>query len=229
MIEYDEERIAQKEAFLNEVQQDIGPGSARPNIVIILADDLGKTDISLYGGDTVKTPHIDAIGQRGVTFTDAYCTSPICSPSRAALMTGRYPQRYGFETQPLNRYPRNRLEYNVYKHLMDMGNWRPRNLERVPRQEDILRQGLPPSELTLAELARAHGYSTGLVGKWHLGYGESLQPTQRGFDYFYGFYEAFTLFDAIDDPDIVNHRHDYFASKHIWAQERNGNLRHPAQ
>jgi arylsulfatase A-like enzyme len=221
-IAFDNDRIARKEKFLQTVRANPGATGNRPNVVILLADDLGKTDISHYGGDTVETPNIDAIGARGVTFTDAYCTSPICSPSRASMMTGRYQQRFGFETQPLNRYPRNRLEYNVYKHFMDMGNWQPRNMDTVPRRRDTLRQGLPPSELTLSELLQGHGYATGMVGKWHLGYNEPFLPTGRGFDYFYGFYEAFTLYDAIDDPDIVNHRHDYFASKHIWAQERNG-------
>ncbi len=221
-IEFDEKRIARKETYLSDARQRDQPAESRPNIIILLADDLGKTDISHYGGETVQTPNIDAIGARGVTFTDAYCTSPICSPSRASMLTGRYQQRFGFETQPLNRYPRNRLEYNVYRHLMDMGDWRPRNLTSVPRREDMLRQGLPPSEITLSELVKSNGYHTGLIGKWHLGYTEPFLPTTRGFDYSYGFYEAFTLYDDIDDPDIVNHRHDYFASKHIWAQERNG-------
>lgn len=220
-IAFDEKRIARKDMFLADVRQQPHPTEARPNVIILLADDLGKTDISHYGGETVETPNIDAIGARGVTFTDAYCTSPICSPSRASMMTGRYHQRFGFETQPLNRYPKNRLEYNVYRYFMDMGNWRPRNLTSVPRREDMLRQGLPPSEMTLAELVQSQGYHTGLIGKWHLGYTEPFLPTRRGFDYSYGFYEAFTLYDAIDDPEIVNHRHDYFASKHIWAQERN--------
>jgi arylsulfatase A-like enzyme len=221
-IVFDDEQIARKDAYLADVAQAKSPDTNRPNVIIILADDLGKTDISHYGGQTVKTPNIDGIGERGMTFTDAYCTSPICSPSRASLLTGRYQQRFGFETQPLNRYPRNRLEYNVYRHFMDMGNWRPQDLESVPRQEDMDRQGLPPSELTLAELLQSNGYSTGLIGKWHLGFTKPFQPTVRGFDESYGFYEAFTLYDDIDDPDIVNHRHDYFASKHIWAQERNG-------
>ncbi len=221
-IVFDENRIAVKESFLAEARERAHPAEPRPNVIILLADDLGKTDISLYGGATVQTPNIDAIGARGVTFSEAYCPSPICSPSRASMMTGRYPQRFGFETQPLNRYPRNRLEYNVYRYLMDMGAWRPRNLTSVPRREDMLRQGLPPSEITLSELLQSNGYHTGLVGKWHLGYTDPFLPTARGFDYSYGFYEAFTLYDDIDDPDIVNHRHDYFASKHIWAQERNG-------
>jgi len=220
-IEFDEDGIANKQAYLAELSERSPSAEDRPNIIILLADDLGKTDISHYGGETAQTPNIDAIGEHGVTFTDAYCTSPICSPSRASMLTGRYQQRFGFETQPLNRYPRNRLEYNVYRHLMDMGDWRAQKLESVPRRKDMLRQGLPPSEITLSELMQANDYNTGLIGKWHLGYTEPFLPTARGFDYSYGFYEAFTLYDAIDDPDIVNHRHDYFASKHIWAQERN--------
>jgi arylsulfatase A-like enzyme len=221
-IAFDEDAIARKGAFLETLRGAPSVEANRPNIILLLADDLGKTDISLYGGTAVQTPYMDSIGQRGVTFTDAYCTSSICSPSRAAIITGRYPQRFGFETQPNNRYPRNRLEYNVYRNFMNMGNWQPQDMESVPRQEDILNQGLPPSELTLSELLQANGYATGLSGKWHLGYAEPFQPTNRGFDSFYGFYEAFTLYSPVDDPDIVNYRHDYFASKHIWAQGRDG-------
>jgi arylsulfatase A-like enzyme len=84
------------------------------------------------------------------------------------------------------------------------------------------KQGLPPSEITLGELLGNYGYSTGITGKWHLGFEEEFIPNNRGFDYQYGFYEAFSLFSPVDDPDVVHHRHDYFASKHIWKQERTG-------
>ncbi|MCX6914388.1 MAG: sulfatase-like hydrolase/transferase [Verrucomicrobia bacterium] len=86
------------------------PGAPHPNVVVLLADDLGEFDISLYGGKEVPTPHIDSLARSGVTFTDGYCTSPICSPSRAGLLTGRYQQRFGHELQPGDGYPGSRLE-----------------------------------------------------------------------------------------------------------------------
>lgn len=220
-ITFDEEQIANKKNFLAKLR-DRANRPRRPNIVIILADDLGKTDISLYGSPHVNTPHIDAIGTGGVTFTEAYCPSAICSPSRAALLTGRYPQRFGYETQPNNRYPRNRAEYWAYRTFMGMGNFWLAPLDGVPHHRDVLLQGIAPTELTLAEVLQADGYATAITGKWHLGHADLFVPTQRGFDSSYGFYEAFSLYSPIDDQAIVESRHDYFADKHIWAQGRDG-------
>jgi arylsulfatase A-like enzyme len=124
--------------------------------------------------------------------------------------------------QPQNRYPRNRLEYYAYKLFIDTGNWVLVEPPQVPRRKDVAKQGLPPSEITLAELLSASGYETGILGKWHLGFNPSFIPNNRGFDYQYGFYEAFSLYAPVDSPDVVNYRHDYFANKHIWAQERKG-------
>lgn len=197
-----------------------GADTSRPNIIIILADDLGKSDLSLYGGLKVQTPNIDAIGRDGVTFTDGYVTAPICAPSRASLLTGRYSQRFGFELQPQKRYPRNRLEYFVFRHILDTDNWTVADGFSFPQQRDINAQGLPPSEITLAELLRHEGYATGITGKWHLGHTEGHKPNQLGFDYQYGFYEAFTLYADPKDEQIVNARLDEFTDKHIWKQGR---------
>ncbi|NWG46106.1 MAG: sulfatase-like hydrolase/transferase [Alphaproteobacteria bacterium] len=125
-----------------------------PNVIVILADDLGYGDISAYGG-RVPTPNIDRIGAEGAVFTQGYVTTPVCSPSRAALVTGRYQQRFGFE-------------YNA------------REAADVP---DV---GLVSGERTIADHLKAAGYSTGLVGKWHLGFKDEHYPTNRGFDEFYG-------------------------------------------
>jgi len=220
-ITADRAMLERKRAFLD-ARRTCAHARNRPNIVIILADDLGKTDISLYGGTAVHTPNIDALGKEGVVFDEAYCTSPICSPSRAGMLTGRYGQRYGYETQPNSRYPRNRLEYYAYKNFVNTGNWVLAPLQGIPAEEDIARQGLPASEITLAELLGADGYRTAITGKWHLGHNGDFIPNNRGFGYQYGFYEAFTLYAPIGSPGIVEHRHDYFASKHIWAQERTG-------
>ncbi len=221
-IEFDETKIEGKKDFLEEITRTSLPQQQhRPNILFILADDLGKNDISLYNPRGVDTPHIDAIGRGGVVFTDAYCTSAICSPSRAAIMTGRYQQRFGHELQTNDRYPRNRLEYLVFKHILDIGFWRVAELA-VPRKADIARQGLDPVEITIAELLHSSGYATGLIGKWHLGHEEPFLPLTRGFDYHYGFYEAYTLYDQIDDPDVVNRRLNEFSDNHQWRQGRRG-------
>ena len=221
-IEFDQAKLREKRDYLEKIRRtELPQNETRPNIVFILADDLGKTDISLYGGKGVETPHIDSIGREGVVFTDAYCTSPLCSPSRAAILTGRYQQRFGHELQPNSRYPGNRLEYLVFKHVLNIGFWRVAELT-VPRRADIARQGLPPEEITLAELLQASGYATGLIGKWHLGSEEPFLPIKRGFDYHYGFYEAYTLYDAIDDPRVVNRPLDEFSDRHQWRQGRRG-------
>jgi len=221
-IEFDATKIEGKRDYLEEItRSDLPQKQEKPNILFILADDLGKTDISLYGGRSVDTPHIDAIGEHGVVFTDGYCTSAICSPSRAAIMTGRYQQRFGHELQTNNRYPRNRLEYLVFKYVLDIGFWRVAELA-VPRKQDIARQGLAPGEITLAELLQSSGYATGLIGKWHLGHQELFLPLNRGFDYHYGFYEAFSLYDQIDDPKVVNRPLDEFSDRHQWRQGRKG-------
>jgi arylsulfatase A-like enzyme len=134
--------------------------SRQPNIVIILADDLGYGDVSYNRvNPDFLTPNIDSLTINGVQCTNGYVTHPFCSPSRAALLTGRYQQRFGYENQP-------------NEEVLDNTN---------PRL------GLPLTELTLSELLQPAGYACGIIGKWHLGIAPSLLPNQRGFDYFYGF------------------------------------------
>lgn len=224
-IFWDENLIAGKEKYLAE-QPTIPANGARPNIIIILADDLGQTDISLYGNKTIDTPHIDAIGKNGVTFSEAYISSPVCSPSRAGLLTGRYQQRFGHEFQPMNRYLKNMWEYYGFKYLPKFRPLTPlKNLD-VPSTEDRLRQGLPPSEITLADVLKKEGYGTGIIGKWHLGAEDFAKPCARGFDYSYGFYEAFTLYASKEKEDIVNRPlNGDFMDIHQWrtAEGRTGN------
>ena len=130
---------------------------SEPNIVIILADDLGYADVGCQGCQDIPTPHIDSIANNGVRFTDGYATHPVCSPSRAGLMSGVYQHRFGFEH---NSGPERYAAPNF---------------------------GLPRSVPTLAEKLKAVGYATGMVGKWHIGFQEGLRPHERGFDYYYGF------------------------------------------
>lgn len=199
--------------------------ASRPNIIIMMADDLGKGEVSLYGDSNVPTPNIDAIGLEGVTFTEGYVTSPICSPSRAGLLTGRYQQRFGFEVQPHDRYPHNMMEFLGFKYLVKTDGWNLPDLEEIsyPSQEEIDKQGLPPSEITLGELLNPMGYNTAMIGKWHLGYGDHALPHKRGFDYAFGFYEAFSwYFNDVEAPDVRSHHHDLFIDPYIWGKERTG-------
>ncbi len=128
-----------------------------PNIVVIVADDMGYADIGIHGCKDIPTPNIDALARAGVRFTDAYVSGPYCSPTRAGLMTGRYPQRFG--------------------HEFNIGGM-------VPAHRQI---GLPLDEVTIADRLRAAGYHTALVGKWHLGVQGRFWPDKRGFDEFFGF------------------------------------------
>ncbi len=128
-----------------------------PNIVLILADDLGYAGVGVQGCADIPTPSIDSIARNGVRFRHGYVSAPLCSPTRAGLMTGRYQQRFGHETNP---GPINQA------------------------QPDF---GLPLDEPTIAERLKKFGYATGMFGKWHLGFQPQFHPTKRGFDEFYGF------------------------------------------
>ena len=162
-----------------------------PNIVVILADDLGYGDVGFNGCRDIPTPNIDSLARNGVRCTDAYATHPFCSPSRAALLTGRYQQRFGHEHQP-------DLVGNVSDPLL----------------------GLPPNELLLPQILKPAGYVSGLIGKWHLGISSNLQPTARGFDEFFGFLGAeFSLLQRpsaakydIFDRDLLFNRRIYSRS-----------------
>lgn len=215
-IEFNQNAIDSKKAYLETLEE--GTDSITPpNIIVILADDLGKTDISLYGSPFIETPNIDNIGKEGVVFSEGYTTSSICSPSRASLLTGRYQQRFGMEFQLHERYLRNRLEYFGFKYFVDSDPWRPIYMTEVPGEEDIKNQGLPPDEITFADLAKSKGYKTALIGKWHLGSQSIFSPNNFGFDYFFGFKSSHHLYALEDDPDIVNQRiEEDWTDQYIW-------------
>ncbi len=222
-IHFDRERNRAKEEYLARERERSDAETKRPNIVLIVADDLGRQDVGIYGNPVVDTPNIDELGRDGVIFNQATATTAICAPSRAAMLTGRYQQRFGFEYQPNNRYPRNRLEYLVFRHLIDTDPMVPAPPGPVPRTRDIENQGLPPSELTIAELLQARGYRTAAYGKWHLGYNqEQFSPLDFGFDEHYGFYEAFSLYAPTENESVVNVRIDDFSDRHMWRQGRSG-------
>ncbi len=128
-----------------------------PNIVLIVADDLGYGELGCQGNTEIPTPHIDSIARDGVRFTQGYVTAPYCSASRAGLLTGRYQTRFGYEFNPVGAF-----------------------------NEDP-DAGLPVSENTLADVLVDAGYVTGIFGKWHLGGTAKYNPIRRGFDSFFGF------------------------------------------
>jgi len=131
----------------------------RPNFVIIMADDMGYADLSCYGNDRYQTPHLDELARGGLRFTDFHSNGAVCSPTRAALMTGRYQQRSG---------------------VADVVYADPAMGKRDSH-------GLPTTEVTFAKLLREAGYRTALMGKWHLGYALKFNPVHHGFDEFRGF------------------------------------------
>ncbi len=219
-IKYDKDKIAEKAEFVSQQLPEHSEGRP-PNILFIVVDDLGKYEISSYGSETMETPFIDQLASEGVRFSDCYVNSPVCAPSRAGLLTGRYPIRFGFETQPMELYPNNLAVYAIGKYIMNMGDWEMVTKPKFPPEWQMEKQGVLPSELNLAEVLKMRGYKTGCVGKWHLGYSKNHIPNNRGFDYQYGFYGAFTLYsERRDSPDMVNYIQNTFSSKHQWKVGR---------
>jgi arylsulfatase A-like enzyme len=161
--------------------RDGGRGARRPNLLFILADDLGWGDLSCYGRPDYRTPNLDRLASEGVLLTRAYSASPVCTPTRCAFATGRYPARtpVGLE-EPLA--------------------WKKQLAEA---KRDV---GLAPEQPTVASLLRAAGYRTALVGKWHLGYLPKYGPLKSGYEEFYGVMSGAATFfshkDANDETDF---------------------------
>ncbi|MBX9813326.1 MAG: sulfatase [Proteobacteria bacterium SG_bin5] len=181
-------------------------GKRPPNIVLIVADDLGHNDITFYGGGVaggaVPTPAIDSIGRDGASVAIGYAANATCSPSRAAILTGRYPTRFGFEFTAVP-VAFARAVSRVERH--DDG--RPPVIfheERTQGLIDYPLMGVPPSERTLAELLKGAGYHTMQIGKWHLGEAKPLQPRAQGFDEALGFLAGGGMYAPEDSPDVVN-------------------------
>ena len=129
----------------------VSSGQERPNVVLILSDDLGYHDLACYGHSKIKTPVIDQLAQEGVRLTSFYSGATVCTPSRMALLTGSYPVRYGWSR-------------GVVGHIMKK------------------KRGLSPKAITMAEIFKGSGYTTGIFGKWHLGDESDFMPNNQGFD-----------------------------------------------
>jgi arylsulfatase A-like enzyme len=133
--------------------------TTRPNIIYIMADDLGYADLSGYGRKNYRTPNLDKLASQGIKFTNAYAAGALCTPTRTAFMTGRYPGR------------------------TPVGLWEPL---RGNAKDSLV--GLRPEQTSIATLLKKAGYTTALIGKWHLGFLPEFSPRKNGFDYFFGFH-----------------------------------------
>ncbi len=181
----------------------------KPNVIFIVADDLGNGDVGYNGTSNIPTPNIDRIAKEGVIFDTGYVTAAVCGPSRAGFMTGKYGQSFGFEDNP--------------------GPF---------RQNETIKPGIPTSEKMLSEYMKEAGYKTAAYGKWHIGGIEeatSLMPTNRGFDEYYGFLEGANAYYPIPEknnpmyeglekaPKNDTYLTDLFAERAISFIEKNKN------
>ncbi|GAM99031.1 N-acetylgalactosamine 6-sulfatase [alpha proteobacterium U9-1i] len=178
-------------------------GARPPNIIVIVADDLGYNDISLHGGvagGRVRTSNIDALALEGVRIDAGYAANATCSPSRAAIMTGRYASRFGFE---FTSAPKDFARYisHAAPDALRQPIFHEERVADVPQLETL---GLPPEEITIAEHLRDAGYRTLHIGKWHLGEAANLRPEAQGFDESLGFMIGASMYQPRGDGDVVN-------------------------
>ena len=182
----------------------------RPNIILIVADDLGWNDLTVGGGGvadgSVPTPHIDAIASEGIRFTNGYAGHATCAPSRAALMSGRYPTRFGFESTPT---PGNMLK--IVASMSHTPEGLPENVTHFDEKGDqdipYDQKGMPTNEISMAETLKQAGYHTVHIGKWHIGRENGMAPKDQGFD------ESLLMHSGMylpeDDPNVVNAKQDF--------------------
>jgi arylsulfatase A-like enzyme len=199
----------------------LGPWSfaagARPNIIFVLIDDFGYADCGPYGATDIRTPHIDRLAREGVKFTDFYANAPVCTPTRAGFITGRWQQRVGFEWA---------MGFTADSYRRVGSEW--------VKETDMHGLGLPTTVPTLPKMLKAAGYATGAFGKWHLGYKDEYNPTKHGFDEYFGellghsdyytheYYDGtYALRDGLKPvkvegylTDLINQRAVSFVKKH---------------
>jgi arylsulfatase A-like enzyme len=201
-------------------QPETPPDQRPPNIVFILFDDLGINDLSTFGGGIadgkVPTPNIDQLAAQGAIFTQSYAGNATCAPSRAQLMTGRYSTRTGFEFTPTpsGMAPVVGMVSRQIRPDLPPSEYHPAAADASPPFEE---QGLPPEEVTIAEVLKTRGYHTVHIGKWHLGTAGKFHPNNQGFD------ESLNMeglaYLPEDDPDVVNARVEFDPiDKFLWAR-----------
>jgi arylsulfatase A-like enzyme len=196
------------------------PGERPPNIILIVADDLGYNDISTFGGGVaggrMQTPHIDQLAAEGAVFSQSYSGAGTCAPSRAMMMTGRYPTRTGFEFTPTP----SGFAPMVARISAELDSGLPPPIydaELDASKPPYETQGLPAEEVTIAEVLRDHGYQTFHIGKWHLGRQNGMAPHEQGFDQ--SLLMASGLYLPEDDPNVVNAKLDFDPiDQFLWAR-----------
>lgn len=191
--------------------------SDKPNVIVILVDDLGFNEVSTYGGGMgegkVKTPNIDQLAADGVLCTNGYSATAVCSPSRAALLTGRFPTRAGYEYTPTAK-GFGKLVARMSKDMeipslfdADIDNQLP----------PVAEMGLPATEITIPELLKPQGYHNVHIGKWHLGASQAFEPNKHGFDESL-WMEQGGMFLPENDPNVVNAKLDFDPiDRFLWA------------
>ena len=215
--------------FVNPIQENIptnwteGPldisdkNDSRPNIILILADDMGYNDISLHNGGaadgSLQTPHIDSLAEDRIWFSRGYAANATCAPSRASIMTGRYPTRFGFEFTPVPEAGRMILNWLSEE---DDSELKARiDREVATNLPPFMEQGMPTEQITIAEVLRDAGYYTAHIGKWHLGHANGMDPLSQGFQ------DSLSMVGPLylpeDHPDIVNAKFDTGIDKMIWG------------
>jgi uncharacterized sulfatase len=203
-------------------------GIEPPNIIVIMADDLGYGDLGSYDGRVIQTPHIDALARAGIRFTDFHASDSVCTPSRAGLLTGRYPARMGLDV-PLMP------EKMSWTHTFTVAlGYLTGKLGLVDLATQGAATGLHQDEITLAEALRVGGYATGMVGKWHLGdfaTNPAHNPLEHGFDFYFGvpysndmhplplYRDREQLLANVDDQTILTRRYTEEALRFIESSQ----------
>ena len=190
-----------------------------PNVVFILADDLGYNDVTLNGGGVaggaVPTPSIDSIGRDGVTFANGYAGNATCAPSRAAIMTGRYATRFGFEFTP-TPVAFSRVVGGHAGDALHPSRFNAAEVKNAPKDDNT--EAVPSTEVTIAETLKTRGYHTVHLGKWHLGGVKGSRPEDQGFDESLGFMAGASLYAPVGDPSVEESRQDFDPiDKFLWG------------
>ena len=189
----------------------------RPNIILILADDMGYNDVSIHNGGaadgSLQTPHIDSLANSGILFSRGYAANATCAPSRASIMTGKYPTRFGYEFTPVPATGRLIMQWLAEE---DDSELRARiDREVAANIPPYMEQGMPTEQITIAEVLRDAGYYTAHIGKWHLGNAYGMEPLSQGFQD--SLQMVGPLYLPEDHPDVVNAKFNTRIDRMIWG------------